>query len=92
MNRLQIKRELYSLRISLLLAVLAFPIFLLVAGFVSWIMLIILVDSGFEFWGISDKASIGIAAALDVILAYVAARAVYQKLRWQRIESDEVSI
>lgn len=72
-----------SLGVSLAAAITVFPLALFVAGMSSRALLIVLVDSGSQFWGLSDNVVIGFFAAVAIVPAYALSRCVYMCLRWQ---------
>ncbi len=85
---MMIRRDRYSVAVSLAGAVSVFPVLLVVAAFLLRGILIGLVDSGFGFGGLSDNVILSIMTAICVVLAYIPSRMMFMALRWKTLEHD----
>ncbi len=80
------RKERFSVAVSLAGAAIVFPFLLAVAWFSLGGVLIVLIDSLFWFWRLSDNAVFGVLTAVTVVLAYVPSRMIFMSLRWRTVQ------
>ncbi len=86
------RQERFSVGRSLATAAAAFLLLIVAAGFLMWVLLIVLVDSGFDFWGLPGGVVLGMLTATAFVLAYVPCRRIYTNLRWRTTEHEELCL
>jgi hypothetical protein len=82
------RQERFSVARSLATAAAAFLLLIVAAAFLMWALLTVLVDSGFDFWGLPGGVVLGMLTGMAFVLAYVPCRRIYTNLRWRTIEHE----